>query len=109
MTKNWNLAGVSKPDVCLFSVSVRTRSTDSSSYFFSHLMEIGACLENPATPRSNGEILQKTAQVSFLPTIFHLKTFFPLTFKQIHIETATYAQLPGSALGNSRAMTKGQQ
>lgn len=29
------------------------------------LIEIGVPLEDPATPRSNGEILQKTAKVSF--------------------------------------------
>ncbi|KAI3375239.1 hypothetical protein L3Q82_021745, partial [Scortum barcoo] len=31
-----------------------------------HLMEIGESLEDPSTPRSNGEILQKTAKVVYI-------------------------------------------
>lgn len=51
-----------------------------------HLMEIGEPLEDPSTPRSNGEILQKTAKVSF-PSIccaifltHSFPSFFPKHF-----------------------------
>uniref|UniRef100_A0A7N8XGI7 DIS3-like exonuclease 2 n=1 Tax=Mastacembelus armatus TaxID=205130 RepID=A0A7N8XGI7_9TELE len=52
----------------LYKVFIYRRSpkTIVSLNFSSHLTATGALLEDPSTPRSNGEIFQKTAKVSFL-------------------------------------------
>lgn len=58
-------------------------------------MELGEPLDDPSAPRSNGEILQKTAKVRYLSIccavfLTHpFSSFFPKHFKKIKIKSTT--------------------